>query len=159
MAKRKPSEIADTLAPILVIGIPLLAIIGYLLYRGGVFQSGAPASAPMPAQSASVPQSAAVVTLDAPEQLPQKVTAGEVVPFSFTVQNPGTTSATYPYKVYVKWESGEQDIIDSNTTSLAPGESRDITEALKFETVTTAQVSIEFQDPTVTTQFALPRGE
>ena len=147
---------------VLVVAIPLAGIVVYVMNQNGFFNaaSNAPASVAPQQQSAPPSQSPATVTLDNPRSLPQKVAVGEIVPFSFTVENSGNTVATYPYKVYVKWNSGEQDVIDENPITLAGSGSAVIHEFLKFETApATAEVFIEKTQPEQTIHFTLPRAK
>ena|ERR1700690_4215242 len=160
MQRGRSGSFADALVPIIVLLIPLGALVAYVMNQNGFFNAPPAPAAAVPVQVAAQEQAAppAILTLDNPTVLPQNVTAGELVPFSFTIQNSGTTGATYPYKVYVQWNSGEQDVIDENSVQLAGGASTDISESLKFETTpATAEVFIEIQKPEQTIHFTLPR--
>ena len=92
------------------------------------------------------------------QSLPQYITVGQVVPFSFSITNTGSIAGTYAYKVYVVWNNGEQDVIDLNSSTLAPGASTRIPESLKFETASSAgTIHIEIVSPPKSLQFSLPR--
>jgi hypothetical protein len=160
MDQKKGSGFAEQSVIALVIVIPLSALIIYALNQNGFFNAPANASAPITTQVSQQTQqarSSATISLDNPSALPQAVTLGEIVPFSFRLQNLGTIDSTYQYKVYVKWNSGEQDVIDVNSIPVAGGASTDIPESLKFETASsTAQIFIELE-PGQSIHFALPR--
>ena len=75
------------------------------------------------------------------------------------MQNPSQQSGTYQYKVLVHWSTGEQDVIDENTFTLAPGASQTISEQLKFEVATeTAAVSFELPQTNQTLNVTIPRS-
>lgn len=132
---------------IIVVLVPILAVV-YVVFGSSL---NAPTSAPAPTTVATQTQSGAPtpppstnISLTDPSALPQEVSAAQLVPFSFVVQNPSQESGTYQYKVLVHWSTGEQDVIDENTFTLAPGASQTISEQLKFEVATeTAQVSFQ----------------
>jgi hypothetical protein len=91
------------------------------------------------------------------------VTTGQIVPFSFKIHNTGATASSFPYKVYVRWNSGEVDVIDENSVTIAAGASTEFSEALKFETGSAkGTVYIEFQPGSAvsgaTVTFAMPRA-
>jgi len=165
MASRKKSQnFFEASALALVVILPLFAIGWY--FTGGNDTSDTPSvttpastsQAPVVQQSASVPATA-TIAVDDSSALPSTVTTGQVVPFSFMIENTGTSAATFPYKVYVIWNNGEQDVIDENSVSLAAGASTDISESLKFETATDkGQVYIELQSSGQTIHFTMPRA-
>ena len=150
----------STVLPLLIIVLVPIAVILYL-----VFGTGASSPAPVaPAQQSSatttttnVPQPTATIFLNDASELPQTVPTTQFIPFSFTIQNTGTTDGTVPYRVSVKWSTGEQDVIDENVVSLAAGASTVVQEQLKFEIATeTAEVSLQLPETGQSVQFALP---
>jgi hypothetical protein len=166
MAKSKKMQtILETSALAIVVIVPIVAISWYVLGGNDASQAApAPttAAATAPAtqsQTPSVPASGTgTVTLDSPSALPTAVTTGEIVPFSFAISNTGASQGAFSYKVYVKWNSGVEDVIDLNSVTLASGASTDISEALKFETASAkGQVYITLQPSGPTINFALPR--
>lgn len=141
----------------------LIPILGALYVFFGANLSAPASSAPAPQQASVQPSApaalpAATIAIDNPDSLPQSVTQAQLVPFSFTVENPSNQSATYQYKVSVQWSTGENDVIDENTLSLAAGASQTISEELKFEIATeTAEVYFDLPQTGQSVQFALPR--
>jgi hypothetical protein len=88
------------------------------------------------------------------------VTAAELVPFSFTIQNASDRQATYQYKVSVHWSTGENDVIDENVLALGAGASTVIQEQLKFEIATeTAQVTLQLPQTSQAVRFTLPAAQ
>jgi hypothetical protein len=167
--RRKSASLVEWLMLIVVIAIPVALAVVYALNQRGFFQApsaatapvGSQISAPQPSQQQPIQDapSQASITLDDPGALPQTVTTGEIVPFSFTIENSGAGDATYQYKVSVKWNSGEVDVIDVNSVSLKSGASTDIPESLKFETApATADITIEIEQPEQNIHFTLPRS-
>jgi cell wall-associated NlpC family hydrolase len=158
MAKKKSGLDASALPILLVILIPA----GFFAYAWWV--SNQPASSPAPqtqTQQTNAPQNVtqATISLNDAASLPESVAAAQLVPFSFTIQNTGSADGTIPYKVYVKWSTGEQDVIDENVASLAAGASTVVQEQLKFEIATeTADVYLELTQTGQTSQFAIPRN-
>ena len=139
----------------IVILVPICAI-AYAAWSSSSTSSTAEQSS-APTQTAPTTTPAAI-TLNNTSSLPQSVSAAQLVPFSFTIQNIGNASGTIPYKVYVKWSTGEEDVIDENAVPLPGGMSVAIPEQLKFEVATeTAEVYLELTQTGQTTQFALPR--
>lgn len=111
------------------------------------------ASAPAPAPAS------ATITLDDPDALPTTVATAQIVPFSFTIKNTGSAQASFSYKVYVVWNSGEQDVIDENSVSIAGGASTDLSEALKFESASAkGTVYIQLNQSSESIHFAMPRA-
>jgi hypothetical protein len=159
MARRKKMIDASVVPIFLVILIPA----GFALYAWWVSSQPAPSAvvqtqtSVQPAPATNVTQ--ATISLNDPSSLPQQVAAAQLVPFSFTIQNTGNTNGMVPYKVYVKWSTGEQDVIDENVASLAAGASAVVQEQLKFEIATeTAAVYLELTQTGQTSQFAIPRN-
>jgi hypothetical protein len=157
MGKGKLHAFMEGSVLVLVVAIPLGALVWYAAIQSGLFGPAASVAAtqkPSQGLSASAP---ATVTLDDPLALPHTVNAGDVVPFSFTIKNTGASAATYPYKVYVQWAGGEQDVLDENSVSLEGGASTDISESLKFETSSAkGEVFVEIGQSAERIQFALP---
>lgn len=165
---RKPKtlqKILETSALVVVVIVPAFAIGWYVL---GGNDASSPASQPVtPVATVPVTQnqtpatpaaSVGTITLGNPSVIPKSVTTGEIVPFSFTIKNTGSASGVFSYKVYVKWNSGVEDVIDLNSATLAPGATADISESLKFETATAkAQVYITLQPSGPTVNLAIPR--
>ena len=135
----------------------MFAVVWFLTTQGGT--SAAPAAnVPVATLQQSGAVASAKISIDNQNALPQSVSAGQIVPFSFTIENPGDVAALYSYKVYVVWNSGERDVIDSNSVSLAAGASSNISESLKFERASEAgQIYIQVIDPTESVHFSLPR--
>jgi hypothetical protein len=144
--------------PILII---ILIPIGFFAYAYWSSATATPsASAPAQASPVASPAPSASISLDAASTLPQAVSAGQFVPFSFTITNTGTNAGDIPFKVYVKWSTGEEDVIDENVVSLAGGSSKTVSESLKFEVADEgAQVFLELTQSGQTVQFALPRAK
>jgi hypothetical protein len=143
---------------VVVILIPLAFVVyAYVTSTGGPSAPSVPSGTAQPvAASQNVTQ--ATISMNDRSSLPQKITAAELVPFSFIIKNTGNTDGTVPYKVYVKWSTGEQDVIDENIATLSAGASTVIQENLKFEVATeTASVYLELTETGETVQFALPR--
>jgi hypothetical protein len=165
----KTQRIAEQCALAIVVLFPLTAILWYVFYGSAPAASTpAPITTPaatqasvqpvQPVQPVQVAAPSGIVTLDNATALPVTVTAAQVVPFSFAIKNTGSSVASFPYKVYVKWDSGEEDVLDENSVSLAAGASIDIPEALKFETATAkGQVYIVLQPSIDTIHFSMPR--
>jgi hypothetical protein len=152
----------------IVVAFPLAAIGWYLLGGNNASDtSAAPATTTQvttqttnqaPALQQAPASATATLAVDGLSALPSTVTAGEIVPFSFTITNSGNAVATFSYRVYVVWKSGGQDVIDVNHLSLEGGASKSIPEALKFETANAgAVVYIKILPSGPTTHFALPR--
>ncbi len=111
---------------------------------------------PTQAQPATT-EASGEITLGTPLAIPKSVTTGEIVPFSFVVTNNGTAVTSYPYKVYVLWQNGEQDVLDRNSISLQPGASMTIPESLKFENATdVGTVTIELLNTQQSIHFTMP---
>jgi hypothetical protein len=150
--------------PLLIIVLIPIAAVLYLLF-GANENSSAPATStqttPTTVQTnAPAATPSASISLDDPSSLSQTVPTGQFIPFSFTIQNTGETGGTIPYRVSVKWSTGEQDVIDENVVTLAGGASTTIDEDLKFEIATeTAEVSLELPQTGQSVQFALPRAQ
>jgi len=141
---------------ILIIAIPLAAVIFLFFAANNVSTT----PAPQPPTPVSIIPPSAKITVDSPRSLPSTIKAGELVPFSFTVQNPSQKDAKYQYKVSVRWSTGENDVIDVNTLALAAGASATIKEQLKFEVATeTAQVIVQLPQTKQAVQFVLPRTQ
>ncbi len=168
----------ETSALFMVIAFPLVAI-GWYLLGGNATNAGTDAqtansaanspvnttaitspAAQQPASSSVEPASGTgTIALDDPGALPTAVTAGQIVPFSLTIRNTGATAAPFLYKVYVRWSSGEVDVIDENSKTIAAGASIVLTEALKFETATAkGTVYLELLPSGPTASFAIPRA-
>jgi hypothetical protein len=147
--------------PIFVVILIPVAIVAYAVWSSTA-GSQAPAPAPTATQTTSAPtnMTQATIALNDPSTLPQTVAAAELIPFSFTIQNTGNADGTVPYKVYVKWSTGEQDVIDENVVTLTAGASAVVDENLKFEIATeTAAVYLELTQTGQTVQFVLPRAQ
>ena len=158
MTRKKSRIDTGVLALLLVILIP----IGFALYVWWSSNQPAPApvtqTQPAPRVTSPVNVTSATISLDDPSSLPQSVSAAQLVPFSFTIQNTGNANGIVPYKVYVKWSTGEEDVIDENVASLAAGQSAVMQEQLKFEIATeTAAVYLELTQTGQTSHFAIPR--
>jgi len=158
--EKRTTMIFEYAALIVVILFPLAGIIWYL--TSGSAQSSPqanPQAVPTAALTVStVSPPPAAITLDDPSALPSTVTTGEIVPFSFTIENTGSVAATYTYKVYVIWDSGEQDVLDENSVTIQAGASTDLSESLKFESATAkGAVYIQVMNPAATVHFAIPR--
>lgn len=121
-------------------------------------QAPAFASVQTQAQAQTSPaQSTGSIALGSPFTNPRSVTAGEIIPFSFVITNDGSAAASYPYKVYVVWQNGEQDMLDRNAVSLQPGSSMTIPESLKFERATdTGVVYIVLQNTGQSIKLTMP---
>ena len=167
MAARQKNSVLEWCALFIIVAFPLTGIVWYVTSSGGAAASPSPApvavTAPSPAPAAPSPAAAqavsATITLDDPTALPQSVTTGEIVPFSFTIKNTGTTAGAFVYKVYVEWNDGEKDVIDENSVTLEEGLSTSILESLKFESASaTGQVFIEIPQASQSIHFALPRA-
>jgi hypothetical protein len=161
MAKKKSIHdmLEKSALPIFVIILIPVAIIAYAVWNASAGNQ-TPPSTPSTTLPSPVPTNVtqATIALNDASTLPEAVTAAELVPFSFTITNTGNTSGTVPYKVYVKWSTGEEDVIDENVTTLSAGASTVINENLKFEIATeTADVYLELTQTGETSQFALPR--
>ena len=123
MERKRAAELAQLLALLVVIAVPVLFI-----YLNSLPQNSAPQT-----ETQSAPQEAPVISLDNASQLPSSVAAQQIVAFSFTVQNPGSVAGQYQYKVSVKWNSGETDVLDENVLSIPADSSADVPESVKFE--------------------------
>lgn len=152
MSKRTGSRnLLETILLALVVVLPLVGVAAYLNYR---VQPEAPAGAVAPSARVAPPR----LALTDPAALPTKVAPTQVVPFSFTIANPGTTAATYQYEVAVVWKTGERDVIDVNPITVAAGGSALVHESLKFEQAgEVAHVTVEAGDPAQSLTFKLPR--
>ena len=115
--------------PLLVIILIPIGVIAYAIWGTSTAPNNAP-SATAPTTSAAP---TATISLEDSSALPQTAAAGQFVPFSFTITNTGTVAGDIPFKVYVKWSTGEKDVIDENVVSLPGGTSKTISESLKFE--------------------------
>jgi|GEM_PF-3433805 hypothetical protein len=148
-----------TRLPLLIIVLIPVAAVLYLIF-GANENSPTPAATAPPSTSVQTTQSAlppVSLSLNDPSSLPQSVTAAELVPFSFTLQNTSGQDENYQYKVSVRWSTGEDDVIDENTLSLAAGASTQVQEQLKFEIATeTAEVIFELPQTGQSFEFALP---
>lgn len=168
MSRKKTQSVLEAWALVLVILLPLIATGWYFLYGNSASSPASTApSAPtsvetqaaVPVQQQPGAAATGIVTLDDAAALPQTVTTGQVVPFSFAIKNTGSSAASFPYKVYVKWNSAEVDVIDENSVTLAAGASTDLSEALKFETAgAKGEVYIVLQPAIDTVHFAMPRA-
>jgi hypothetical protein len=138
--------------------LPLTAVIWVLNAQNGPTSPAPVVSTPAAVtQSVSAPASV-TITLDNATALPRSVSAGQIVPFSFTLTNTGAASGSFSYKVYVVWNSGERDVIDSNSVSIAADASSDISESLKFESASAmGKIYIQTTDPAQSINFDLPR--
>jgi hypothetical protein len=156
MARRSRTKaFFEGLALAIVVLFPLSAIVWAVASQTAAPPAPAAPAASAPSASTAAP---AKITLDNPLALPQTVSAGQIVPFSFTIGNPGSIAATYAYKVYVAWNGGEEDVIDENSVSLAAGASADISESLKFEHAPAAgEIYIQIAEPAQSIHFTLPR--
>jgi len=150
--------------PLLIILLVPIAAVLFLLFGSNIFSPVQPSPA-TPASTTQTstqvaPQVTAMMSLDNASTLPQTVPASQFIPFSFTIQNTGTTGGSVPYRVSVKWSTGEQDVIDENVVQLAAGASASVDEDLKFEIATeTAEVSLELPQTGQSEEFALPRSQ
>lgn len=148
--------------PLLLVVLIPIGLIAYALWD---------ANPPAPSTTATLStatvstttQDAAIsgtITLDNPSSLPTSAAEAELVPFSFTIQNTGASSEQLQYKVSVLWSTGEDDVIDENVASLAPGASAIVDEELKFEIATeTAEVTLSLPQVGESSRFALPRAQ
>ena len=119
----------------------------------------APSSTPSTVAPTTSAAPTATISLNDASGLPQTIAAGAFAPFSFTITNTGRVAGDIPFKVYVKWSTGEQDVIDVNVVSLAGGASKTISESLKFEVANeSAQVFLELTQSGQTVEFSLPRA-
>jgi hypothetical protein len=160
MAQQSPTKtFFEGIALAVVVLLPLTAVIWVLNAQSGQTSSAPVVSTPAAATTQPVPAPASVnISLDNPNTLPQAVSAGQIVPFSFTLTNTGSAAGSYSYKVYVVWNSGEQDVIDENSVALASGASQDISESLKFESASASgKIYIQTIEPAETINFTLPR--
>lgn len=148
---------------LIVVLIPLVAVL--YLFSGASQNTTVPATSVPTApttqqQSTTNAEPPATISLNDPSSLPQSVSAAQLVPFSFTVQNTSNQSATYQYKVSVQWSTGEQDVVDENVLSIAAGASSVVQEQLKFEIATeTAEVIFSLPQTDQSLQFALPASK
>lgn len=162
MTQRKSfrDRLDSSLLPLILVILIPAAVILYAFF--GANDTAAPAQeqgAQQTTTTQSGPQyvSTASVSLDDSSSLATTVPSSQFVPFSFTITNDGSTGGQIPYRVSVKWSTGEQDVIDENVVTLAAGASQSIPEELKFEIATeTAEVSLELPQGGQTVQFALP---
>jgi len=144
-----------------VLIVVILIPIGFFAYAMwgqniGTSNTPSPAQNTSPAPAATTPN--ASISLNDASALPQSVATQQLVPFSFTINNTGTTGGSIPFKVYVKWSTGEQDVIDENVVSLAAGQSTTISEQLKFEVANeTAQIYLELTGTSQAVEFTLPK--
>jgi hypothetical protein len=160
MAQKSQTKILfEGLSLAAVILLPVAAVIWFFVTQNGTTATAPAVPTPVAATQPAVIPASAKITLDNPNALPRTVFAGKIVPFSFTLENTGGAAAAYSYKVYVVWNSGERDVIDVNSVSLASGASKDILESLKFESVSASgQIYIQVIDPVESIHFALPRA-
>ena len=159
MAQQSQTKIFfEGIALAVVLLFPVAAIIWVVTTQNSTTAPAPVVSAPVTAaQPAGIPASAKI-TLDNPNILPQSISAGQIVPFSFTLANTGAATGSFSYKVYVVWKSGERDVIDSNSVSLNAGASTDISESLKFESASSAgQIYIQTINSAQSINFSLPR--
>jgi len=159
MAQQSPTKtFFEGIALAVVVLFPLTAVIWVLNAQNGPTSSAPVVSTPVTATQPVSTSASVNISLDNSDGLPQTVSAGQIVPFSFTLTNSGVASASFAYKVYVVWNSGERDVIDSNSVSLAAGASTDISESLKFESASAkGQVYIQTINPAQSINFTLPR--
>lgn len=159
--KRSGSEFDSSVLPLLIVILVPVALILFVVYGTGIFSPATPAPAAQQTTQAAPagPQyvTSASVSLDDASSLPTSVPSSQFIPFSFTLTNTGTSGGQVPYRVSVKWSTGEQDVIDENIVTLAAGASQSIPEQLKFEIATeTAAVSLELPQGGQSVQFTLP---
>lgn len=164
MAQRRGIHgfIERTNLPLLIIVLIPIAAVLFWYFGPDLLQSDNSVDAQPPAATvnttaapAQVPN--AMIALDDSNSLPATTSVGTFVPFSFTITNVDSVSGTIPFKVYVKWSTGEEDVIDENVVSLAPGASQTIPEQLKFEVAgETAQVYLELTQSGATSEFSIP---
>lgn len=154
---------------VLVIIAAIFIVYGDRMYFEQLFASSAPTPSPAASQTAPAANgatstqaatqaqpSAAIAVVD-PGAFPTSIAAGQIVPFSFTITNTGDMAASFPYKVYVDWNTGEENVIDENVLTLAAGASQTLPEALKFETAgIKGEVIIKIQNTGASARFALP---
>jgi hypothetical protein len=155
--RRRIRNIVETCALLAVILIPIrLGSYAYWSANQPAPSSTAEAVVVPPAPSVTP----ASISLNDPSSLPTAVTAAELVPFSFTIQNTGSANGAVPFKVYVKWSTGEEDVIDENVVNLQGGHTQTIPEQLKFEVATeTADVYLQLTQTGQTSHFTLPRTQ
>lgn len=156
MAQQKRSGNAFEVSALLVV---ILIPIGFALYAyWNSIQPATPIATQATTQTATPSIPSASISLNNAVSLPATTTAAQLVPFSFTIQNTGSGGGNIPFKVYVKWSTGEEDVIDENIVSLEAGQSTTINEQLKFEVANeTAEVYLELTQTGQTVQFALPK--
>lgn len=159
MAEQSPTKtFFEGIALAIVVLLPLTAVI-WVLNSQNTTTSSAPVVSTPAATTQPISAHASVnISLDNATALPQTVSAGQIVPFSFTIANTGAAAGSFSYKVYVVWNSGERDVIDSNSVTLGAGASQDISESLKFENASaTGKIYIQTIDPAESINFVLPR--
>ena len=159
MAKESPTKLFfEGIALAVVVLFPLTAVIWVLNVQSGPTSPVPVVSTPAAATQTVSATASVNISLDNPNTLPQAVSTGQIVPFSFTLTNTGSAPGSFSYKVYVVWNSGERDVIDSNSVSLAAGASQDISESLKFESASASgKIYIETTEPAESINFTLPR--
>src|SRR5665213_204346 len=154
---KNPQNLLEKSVLLIIILIPI-GFFAYAIWGQNIGTSNTPTPAQntSPAQVATTPS--ASISLNDASALPQSIAAQQLVPFSFTIADTGTTGGSIHFKVYVKWSTGEQDDIDENVVSLAAGQSTSISEQLKFEVANeTAQVYLELTQTGKTVEFTLPK--
>jgi hypothetical protein len=169
MAQKQPIKtLLEASALFMVVAFPLFAIGWYLLNGDSsntvntdpIVPASVTASATIrqtTPQTVTPMAAMGTITVNNPSAIPQKVSAGQIIPFSFTIENTGT-AASFLYKVSVRWSSGEVNVIDENSITLAAGSSRELSEALKFETTTEkGTVIIQLLPSGTSINFAMPR--
>ena len=158
MAKKRSGQ--DVLGPIALFLIILIPV-GFGIYAYWESTRPAPQTAiqsDTPVTTAPATVTSADISLNDPNSLPATTSAGELVPFSFTIQNTGNVGGQIPFKVSVKWSTGEEDVIDENVITLAAGASTVLQEQLKFELANEkAVVYLELTQTGQTAQFTIPK--
>lgn len=157
---------------LVLVAFPLWGVIWYVSTDGGTASQSAPTT-----PSGSVigsgtgsdtgsgsagtqgQQPPVAISLENQAAFPAYVTAGQIVPFSFSLSDTGTVNGTYSYKVYVVWSDGTQDVIDINSITVAAGASARVPETLKFESATSrGEIYVEVASPKESIHFSLPRS-
>ncbi len=157
---RSRTHLVEVIALIVVILIPIAFVLYALFGNQSPTQPAAAAQQPVQTNTAPHYLSSASISLANAPSLPTSAPSDQFIPFSFTVTNTGSTSGQIPFKVSVKWSTGEQDVIDENVVTLDAGASQTIEENLKFEVATeTAQVSLQLPTLDQSVQFTLPKAQ
>lgn len=131
MNNMSPNYTSKHVVLLIKVIIPLLLVILFLGLMGVTLSHNQTFTNDLALATTNKPEDFTETYFDNHTQLPETVTKGQTITFSFTTHNLENKQFTYPYKVYVD-DNGTQTLIDQGTFTLENNQYKTLPESYTF---------------------------